>query len=126
MRVVLQRVTRADVKIEGQTVATIGGGLLLFVGIGKGDKEEDADRMAAKIAKLRIFGDENGKTRANRMLAALSSRSTRTVRVETALVSKGRSSPRALACSWIDWWRRSPLVVLWSGPVSSGRTCPFR
>ena len=61
MRVVLQRVTRADVKIEGQAVATIGGGLLLFVGIGKGDREQDADRMAAKITKLRIFGDENGK-----------------------------------------------------------------
>jgi hypothetical protein len=48
MRVVIQRVTRADVKIEGQTVAAIGGGLLLFVGIGKGDGEKDAARLATK------------------------------------------------------------------------------
>jgi len=61
MRVVIQRVTHADVKIEGQTVAAIGDGLLLFVGIGRGDGEKDADRLAAKIAGLRIFGDENGK-----------------------------------------------------------------
>ena len=61
MRVVIQRVTRADVKIEGQTVAAIGGGLLLFVGIGKGDGEKDADRLAMKIAGLRIFSDVNGK-----------------------------------------------------------------
>lgn len=61
MRVVIQRVTHADVKIEGQTVAAIGDGLLLFVGIGRGDGEKDADRLAAKISGLRIFGDENGK-----------------------------------------------------------------
>jgi D-tyrosyl-tRNA(Tyr) deacylase len=61
MRVVIQRVTRADVMIEGQTVAAISDGLLLFVGIGVGDGEKDADRLAKKIAGLRIFSDENGK-----------------------------------------------------------------
>jgi D-tyrosyl-tRNA(Tyr) deacylase len=47
--------------IEGQTVAAISDGLLLFVGIGVGDGEKDADRLAKKIAGLRIFSDENGK-----------------------------------------------------------------
>ena len=61
MRAVIQRVKTARVDIDGQTVASIGGGLLVFLGIGKGDSDETLSRLAAKISRLRIFSDENGK-----------------------------------------------------------------
>lgn len=61
MRVVLQRVKKASVAIEGETVGCIGGGLLLLVGIRTGDTEDDMAYVAGKIAVLRIFEDENGK-----------------------------------------------------------------
>ena len=61
MRIVLQRVSYGRVSIEGRTVAQIGAGLVLLVGIGPGDGEEQARYMAEKIANLRIFEDEQGK-----------------------------------------------------------------
>lgn len=61
MRVVLQRVKRASVTVEGETVASIGEGLLLLVGVGREDGEAEAEWLAGKIAGLRIFGDEEGK-----------------------------------------------------------------
>ena len=61
MRAVIQRVKRAAVTINGQTVGSCGQGFLILLGVKKGDVEEDADLLAAKIAKLRIFCDENGK-----------------------------------------------------------------
>ncbi len=61
MRTVVQRVLHARVSVEGQTVAEIGGGLLIFIGVGKGDGQADADRLASKIARLRIFSDDRGK-----------------------------------------------------------------
>lgn len=62
MRVLLQRVRRADVSVEGESVAAIGRGLLLFVGVGTGDTEAEAEWLAAKCAGLRVFEDEQGKT----------------------------------------------------------------
>ena len=62
MRVVLQRVTRASVGVDGSEVAGIGRGLLLLVGVGRGDAPGDAERLAAKIATLRVFADDEGKT----------------------------------------------------------------
>ena len=62
MRVVIQRVTHASVTVDGQQVAEIGLGLLVLLGIGAGDDEEKARYMARKIALMRIFEDENGKT----------------------------------------------------------------
>lgn len=62
MRIVIQRVLEAEVKVENQTIGSIGQGLLLFVGIGKEDTKEVADKYIDKILKLRIFADENGKT----------------------------------------------------------------
>jgi D-tyrosyl-tRNA(Tyr) deacylase len=62
MRVVLQRVTRASVTVEGSAVATIGRGYLLLVGIGAGDADGEAEPMAEKIANLRLFADAEGKT----------------------------------------------------------------
>lgn len=62
MKVVLQRVSQAQVEVEGETVGSIGQGFLLLLGAEDGDTMETAQRMADKICKLRIFQDENGKT----------------------------------------------------------------
>ena len=62
MRVVVQRVNSASVKIAGNTVGQINKGLLLLVGLKEGDGVEQIKKAAAKIAKMRIFEDENGKT----------------------------------------------------------------
>lgn len=69
MRVVLQRVSRAGVAVEGETIGEIGAGLLLLVGIGQEDDESDLAWMADKIAGLRVFEDEDGKM--NRSLGEL-------------------------------------------------------
>ena len=61
MRSVIQRVTQAGVSVSGNTVGSIGKGLLVLLGVKRGDTEADADYMADKIIKLRIFEDENGK-----------------------------------------------------------------
>lgn len=60
MRVVLQRVTRASVNIEGETVGEIGAGMLVLLGIARDDTERDVDYLLEKIIALRIFEDEAG------------------------------------------------------------------
>jgi D-aminoacyl-tRNA deacylase len=62
MRALLQRVSRASVTVDQQTISTIGNGLLILLGVGHGDGEEQAKFLADKIANLRIFEDEQGKT----------------------------------------------------------------
>ncbi len=59
MRAVIQRVSEASVVINGHEKASIGKGLLVLVGIEDADDREDADWLAGKIVRLRIFGDEN-------------------------------------------------------------------
>jgi len=61
VRVVAQRVSSASVSVEGKIVGSIGAGLALLVGIRQGDGEEETDRVADKIAVLRIFEDDAGK-----------------------------------------------------------------
>lgn len=61
MRALVQRVSRAAVRVQGETVATIGPGLLVLLGITHGDDEAHADRMAAKVRALRIFEDAEGR-----------------------------------------------------------------
>ena len=61
MRALIQRVTRAEVAVEGQVIGQCGPGLLILVCAMTGDTGAEADRLAAKIAKLRIFKDDAGK-----------------------------------------------------------------
>jgi len=62
VRVVLQRVRRATVTVAGELVASISRGYLLLVGIGSQDADDEVERMAEKIANLRLFPDHEGKT----------------------------------------------------------------
>jgi D-tyrosyl-tRNA(Tyr) deacylase len=61
MRAVIQRVSRAQVRVEGQITGEIGKGLLVLLGIGKGDSNKEADALLEKMIHLRIFEDEEGK-----------------------------------------------------------------
>ena len=61
MKAVLQRVARAKVEVDDRTVAEIGGGLLILLGVGPEDTEENAAALSRKIANLRIFADAEGK-----------------------------------------------------------------
>src|SRR5215211_272048 len=62
MRALLQRVSKANVSVDRQTISSIGKGLLILLGVGHADGEEQAKFLAEKIANLRIFEDEQGKT----------------------------------------------------------------
>ena len=66
MRAVIQRVTRAEVRVDGAVVGRVGSGLLVLLGIGKDDSEEAGNWLAEKIAHLRVFDD--GEGRMNRSL----------------------------------------------------------
>lgn len=62
MRLLLQRATRAEVRVEGRVVGSIGPGLVCLVGIGHADEEVTVEAMAGKTVDLRIFRDAEGKT----------------------------------------------------------------
>ncbi len=61
MRAVIQRVGEAQVQVDGQTVGQISKGLLVYLSVGKGDSDNDAEFIADKLVNLRIFADEQGK-----------------------------------------------------------------
>ncbi len=61
MRVVIQRVRQAQVEVEGKVIGQTGGGLLVYLSVGRGDTESDAQFLAEKLVNLRIFSDEAGK-----------------------------------------------------------------
>jgi D-aminoacyl-tRNA deacylase len=61
MRAVVQRVSRASVRVEGAPVGEIGGGLVVLLGVADGDTDADVDRLAAKVARLRIFANAEGR-----------------------------------------------------------------
>ena len=62
MRALLQRVTRAAVRVDGQVIGEIGTGLLVFVGVGRSDGPATADELGRRIVELRIFADADGRT----------------------------------------------------------------
>lgn len=61
MKAVLQRVTHAEVTVDGVQVGACGKGFMILLGVAQGDTEDDLERLLAKILKLRVFEDENGK-----------------------------------------------------------------
>ncbi len=61
MRAVIQRVLNASLFVEGKKISNIGKGAIIFLGVGEEDQESDAQKLALKISKLRIYEDENGK-----------------------------------------------------------------
>ena len=61
MKALLQRVSEASVSVGGEIISSINRGYVVLLGVGEGDTEERAEKMAEKIKKLRIFPDENGK-----------------------------------------------------------------
>ena len=62
MRLVVQRVSRAEVRIDGEVVGAIGRGAVVLVGIGSGDTSELAERLADRLAAIRYFEDADGRT----------------------------------------------------------------
>ena len=61
MRAVVQRVSRACVRVDGREISSIGPGLLVLLGVSHADTAETADKLAAKVRALRIFGDDQGR-----------------------------------------------------------------
>jgi D-aminoacyl-tRNA deacylase len=61
VRALVQRVSEASVRVDGEEISRIGPGLLVLLGVRRGDTEADADRIAAKLLALRIFEDAGGK-----------------------------------------------------------------
>ena len=61
MRALVKRVSRASVSVDAEEVAAIGPGLLVLLGVGEGDGDEEADRLADKVRALRIFEDADGR-----------------------------------------------------------------
>ncbi|HEU5206951.1 MAG TPA: D-aminoacyl-tRNA deacylase [Gaiellaceae bacterium] len=61
MRAVLQRVSEAAVSVGGESISEIGVGVVLLLGVASGDTAEDAERMAGKVARLRIFENDEGR-----------------------------------------------------------------
>ena len=62
MRFVIQRVTKSEVKVDGETLGKIGKGFMVLIGVSDSDTKEIADKMVKKMLGLRIFEDEQGKT----------------------------------------------------------------
>jgi len=61
MRAVLQRVSRAEVRVDGAVAGAVGSGLCILLGVARGDSAAGAERLAAKTARLRVFPDEEGR-----------------------------------------------------------------
>ncbi len=132
MRALLQRVSEASVEVGGERIAEIGAGLLALVAAGAGDSDQDARRLAEKIARLRIFGDEQG--RMNRSVIDVAGSvlcvSQFTLYADVTRGNRpgftGAAPPDRGAC----WWTRWPTSCGWPGwrcrPAGSARTCGCR
>src|SRR5512133_94256 len=92
MRTVIQRVSSAEVLVHASTVAKIGVGLLVFLGVSKDDTVEDADYLLDKLLWLRIFPDEERKIAISRISAALSWSS---LNLRCTRIVEGDAAPRS-------------------------------
>ena len=90
MKAVLQRVNRASVTVEGEVVGSIGGGLVVLVGISREDTEKDAQYLAEKTVNMRIFSDSEGKFN----LSALDTRGELLVVSQFTLLADARKGRR--------------------------------
>src|SRR5215218_5685373 len=105
MRAVVQRVSRAAVRVEERIVGEIGAGLLVLLGVAAGDTDAEADALAGKVARLRIFPDDGGRfdrsvvDAGGGVLVVSSSRCSRTRRRETARASLERQRRRTPSAS---------------------------
>ena len=61
MKALIQRVTKARLSVDGREISSVGAGLVVYLGVAKGDDEKTADAVASKISRMRIFADENDK-----------------------------------------------------------------
>ena len=106
MKAVLQRVTEASVRVDGEVIGSIGKGFFILLGVSDEDDEAVADKMADKICKLRIFEDENGKT---------SSPCMQTAGRETVPASSERERrQRQTGFMNISWTGAGPMWIGWS------------
>jgi len=124
VRAVIQRVSRADVRVDGAAVASIGGGVVVLVGVAAGDTAADADALGAKIAALRIFPDEVGKMN----LSLTDTGGSAIVVSQFTLLADVRRGRRPSFTGAEDPERAAPLVDRVAGaiaasgvPVRSGR-----
>ena len=124
MRAVIQRVSRADVRVDGAAVASIGGGVVVLVGVAAGDTAADADALGAKIAALRIFPDQVGKMN----LSLTDTGGSAIVVSQFTLLADVRRGRRPSFTGAEDPERAAPLVDRVAGaiaasgvPVRSGR-----
>ena len=124
MRAVIQRVSRADVRIDGAAVASIGSGVVVLVGVAAGDTAADADALGAKIAALRIFTDQAGKMN----LSLTDTGGSAIVVSQFTLLADVRRGRRPSFTGAEDPERAAPLVDRVAGalaasgvPVRSGR-----
>ena len=74
MRALVQRVSRASVRVGGEVKGSIGPGLLVLLGAGHEDRAEDAEWLARKVAHLRVFGDDRGQMNRDLLAQSLAAR----------------------------------------------------
>ena len=124
MRVLLQRVSQASVSVDGQIISQIGKGLLILLGIGQADSEAQAEFLAEKIANLRIFQDDQGKSN----LSVLDVRGEAIVVSQFTLYADARKGRRPSFVEAALPERAAPLVERFAGllqahgvPTQTGR-----
>lgn len=112
IRAVVQRVKRARVTVEGQEVGAIGPGLLVFLGVARGDDERDVAYMADKVANLRIFADGEGKMNLSvRDTGGRSSRSPSSPFAGTAVKDGALVLPKRPPQNWPENYTRNLLPL---------------
>jgi len=132
MRALIQRVKTGKVTVDGRTVAEITHGLVILLGIGHGDTEEQARFLAGKIASLRIFEDQDGKFNRSildiggRLSLSPSSPFTQTRATDAGFRSLKRLSPKLPHRSWINSLTCCASRVSQPEMASSAHTCWLR